>query len=48
MGNTGGTVKLKPYTRIVIDGMDGSGKTTLTNQIMEWLGDRGYLVVGYN
>lgn len=41
-------MKIRPYTRIVIEGMDGSGKTTLVNQLMEHFGDTAHLVPGYN
>lgn len=41
-------MKFRPYARILIDGMDGSGKTTLADQLMEFLGDNGHLIVGYN
>lgn len=41
-------MKIRPYSRIIVEGMDGSGKTTLVNQLVEYLGDRGELVPGYN
>lgn len=41
-------MKIRPYRRIVIEGMDGSGKTTLVNQLMEHYGDSAHLVPGYN
>lgn len=41
-------MKIRPYSRIVVEGMDGSGKTTLVNNLVEFLGDRAYPVPGYN
>jgi thymidylate kinase len=41
-------MKIRPYSRIVVEGMDGSGKTTLVKQLEEYLGDRGHFVPGYN
>lgn len=42
-------MKTRPFARIVVEGMDGSGKTTLVNQLMHYLGDRrADLVPGYN
>lgn len=42
-------MKVKPLSRIVVEGMDGSGKTTLVNQLYEYLGpSRVEIVPGYN
>lgn len=41
-------MKIKPYSRILVDGMDGSGKTTLVQQILTLLGDNAEYVPGYN
>jgi hypothetical protein len=41
-------LKIRDYARVVIDGIDGSGKSTLTKQVLEYLGDRAYYVPGYN
>lgn len=41
-------MKIKPYARIVIEGMDGSGKTTLVKELTDFLGDNGDFVPGYN
>lgn len=41
-------MKMRDYARIVIDGMDGSGKSTLTKQVIDYLGERAYYVPGYN
>lgn len=41
-------MKIKPYSRVVVEGMDGSGKTTLVTQMMEFFGDRAVFVPGYN
>lgn len=42
-------MKVKPLSRIVVEGMDGSGKTTLVNQLYEYLGpSRVEVVPGYN
>lgn len=41
-------MKIQPYKRIVIEGMDGSGKSTLVNQLMEHYGDQAHLIPGYN
>lgn len=41
-------MKTKAYARIVVEGMDGSGKTTLVEQLQDYLGDRGYIISGYN
>ena len=41
-------MKIRPYRRIVIEGMDGSGKTTLVKQLMQHYGDNAHLVPGYN
>lgn len=41
-------MKLRPYARILIDGMDGSGKTTLTKNLVDFFGDRAYPIPGYN
>lgn len=40
--------KIQPYSRIVVEGMDGSGKSTLVENLLEWLGDQGQAVPGYN
>jgi thymidylate kinase len=41
-------MKIRDYARIVIDGMDGSGKSFLTNQVMAYLGEQGHYIPGYN
>lgn len=41
-------MKLRPYARILIDGMDGSGKTTLTQNLVDLLGEQAHPVPGYN
>lgn len=41
-------MKIKDYARIVIEGMDGSGKSYLTNQILSYLGEQGHYIPGYN
>lgn len=42
-------MKIKPFARIVVEGMDGAGKTTLVSQMMSFLGEnRAHFVPGYN
>lgn len=41
-------MKVSPYSRIVVEGMDGSGKSTLVKQLVEHYGERAHLVPGYN
>ena len=41
-------MKIRDYARIVVEGMDGSGKSTLVKQLMEYLGEQGDYVPGYN
>lgn len=41
-------MKIRDYARIVVEGMDGAGKSYLTNQILTFLGEQGYYVPGYN
>jgi len=41
-------VKIRDYARIVIEGIDGSGKSYLANQVLSYLGEQGHYIPGYN
>ena len=41
-------MKIRPYARVIVEGMDGSGKTTLVRQLDAYFGEQVIVVPGYN